>query len=81
MGSVALQLTDKKGKLAGQKTPSFFPVCVILSACKISPEKVVPAASEVSAVPFRTIVQCSSLGEEWAVPLVVPRGKVPLNSA
>lgn len=75
MGSVALQLTDKKGRRTGQKTYSFFPVCVILSALRMSPEKVVPDVPEVFAIHFRTRVQSSSLGEEWGAPAVVSREK------
>lgn len=75
MGSIALQLTDKKGRWAGQNTSSFFPACVILSALRRSHEKVVPAVPDVSAIPFRARVQCSGLGEAWGAPAVVPRDK------
>lgn len=74
VGSIALPLTGKKGRRAGQKKPSFFPVCVSLPAPGMPPEKVAPAVPEVSAVPFRAGVQCSSL-EEWGAPAVVPREK------
>lgn len=75
VASAALQLSDEKGRRAGQKTSSFFPVCVILSVRSMSPKKVVPTVPEVSAIPFRARLQCSSLGGEWGAPAVVPREK------
>lgn len=52
VGSIALPLTGKKGRQAGQKKTSFFPVSVSLPAPGMPPEKVVPAVPEVSAILF-----------------------------